>query len=83
MHSEWIYPVTLDILVCINALCNCSCYLYIVARCRFRVIPGYIGSLVANLIDVHFMSSSSSEGNITNLSFNKVIVLISYRLLKF
>ena len=36
------------------------------------------GSMVANLVDFHFMSPSSSEGNITNLSINKVIVLISY-----
>ena len=36
------------------------------------------GSMVANLVDFHFMSSSGSEGNITNLSINKVIVLISY-----
>ena len=34
--------------------------------------------MVANLFDFHFMSSSSSEGNITNLSINKVIVLLRY-----
>ena len=33
--------------------------------------------MVANLVDFHFMNSSSSEGNITNLSINKVTVLIS------
>ena len=36
------------------------------------------GSMVANLVDFHFTSSSSSEGNINNLSIDKVIVLISY-----
>ena len=33
------------------------------------------GSLVANLVDFHFMSSSSSEGNINNLSINKLLLL--------
>ena len=34
------------------------------------------GSLVANLVDFHFMSSSSSEGNINNLSihYNKAFL---------
>ena len=33
--------------------------------------------MVANLVDFHFTSPSSSEGNIINLSINKAIVLIS------
>ena len=33
-------------------------------------------SMVANLVDFHLMSLSGSEGNITNLSTNEVIVLI-------
>ena len=35
------------------------------------------GSMVANLVDFHLMGSSSSEGNITTLSINEVIVLTS------
>ena len=32
--------------------------------------------MVANLVDFHFMSSSSSEGNITNLSIIIIIIMI-------
>ena len=66
--------------MCVSVCLSCVLYVcvYVTMYGSFQVISTRFWQHACQLVDFHFMSSSSSEGNITNVSINKVIVLISY-----